>query len=825
MIPSDADGSDPGFAKPDETVDNNRDGTGMEPSSRIEDEARFTTFQGNTVKTDDGLEAEAESKGTGPAKESTTDSMDAGHGSSAQDEDQGTVESEPQAADGDESNANATETMEEPDEQTVHPDAEKDGTAGSEVSSSEVDDSESQGGAVGPVAEALSDASASSPRADKRAVVEGGAAPAGAERDETASGTVKAGKTRAPASTAHPDDLEPGDAPDSATSPAKRDEKGPIESDVGPCEAETDGVEGALVAAVSVGAAAADTAPAEAEEPEEAEGRDSLDAAKEGTTLSAEAGPVEEDEESPAESGTDPAEAEADGAASAVVAAVAGGEGESDTAPAEAEEPEAAGSGRSPDGLEEGETPSSQPGPTEGDEPGPVESDAGLAEAEAEGVASGAVVAAAAAGEAEGDAALHGVVEEEVGETDEPGDLTGEPTPAGVPETADGRGASLDIERRKRRRYLVALLLLLLLLVCVSITFWRYLREPAPLPELLPVPASLNYAPHYLFSVQGLDEPVGVALSPQSDRIYVTETGGERLVKVFDRDGRLQGSFSPPRTGPAERSPVYLAVDDSGRVFVTDRLQHAVFIYDREGSYLDTLLSPELTLSEYVSGQVAGLQPGAALAYNLFESIVYYQRAGGGEQTLPAPDSSDWAPLGIRIDSRGAMLLTDVYGEHHSVRLISGGALPFSFRQNDDLPGATFGSFEKSDGQLLFPNTAVVDSMDRVYVTDGNNGRISVWDRSGEFLFDFGRGAGQDALSLPRGAAMDARDRLHVVDSVDQNVKVYDVSGAEPRFLFAFGEWGFGDGQFNFPNDIALDSTGRLYIADRENNRVQVWSY
>jgi hypothetical protein len=64
-----------------------------------------------------------------------------------------------------------------------------------------------------------------------------------------------------------------------------------------------------------------------------------------------------------------------------------------------------------------------------------------------------------------------------------------------------------------------------------------------------------------------------------------------------------------------------------------------------------------------------------------------------------------------------------------------------------------------------------------------------------------------------------------VVDAVGQDVKVYDVSGPEPDFLFAFGDWGQGDGQFDFPNDITLDDTGRLYIADRENNRIQVWSY
>jgi DNA-binding beta-propeller fold protein YncE len=119
----------------------------------------------------------------------------------------------------------------------------------------------------------------------------------------------------------------------------------------------------------------------------------------------------------------------------------------------------------------------------------------------------------------------------------------------------------------------------------------------------------------------------------------------------------------------------------------------------------------------------------------------------------------------------------------------------------------------------------LMDSQNRLYVAEGNNGRISAWDTDGKFLFEFGEGTGDGALSLPRGAFMDGRDRLHVVDAVGQNIKVYDVSGPEPAFLFTFGDWGLDDGLFNYPNDIVLDQAGRLYIADRENNRIQVWSY
>jgi DNA-binding beta-propeller fold protein YncE len=387
-------------------------------------------------------------------------------------------------------------------------------------------------------------------------------------------------------------------------------------------------------------------------------------------------------------------------------------------------------------------------------------------------------------------------------------------------------------EDRRRLRWMLLLGALLALLAGMAGLMFRYVQQPQPLPDIVPLPVRVSYPPHYVFSIYGVDKPVGVALSDRNGRVYVTESGGERQVKMFERDGGALGAFAPPRTRPAERSPVYLATDGSGRVFVTDRLQHAIFVYDKDGNFLDAILGPNLTLSEYVAKHAGGLQPGDTFAYNQFEQAVHYQRPGEDDKTLPPPDPATWSPLGIRVDGTGRVLLTDVAQQRNLVRELPADVMQAASWQDFNPSQTVFGGSGQGNGQLMFPNAAVADSRGRIYVSDGNNARISVWDGQSNFLFHFGRGTGDSALSLPRGAAIDERgqlidvhDRLYVVDAVGQNVKVFDVSADEPKFLFAFGDWGQGDGQFNYPNDIALDSYGRLYVADRENNRVQVWSY
>ena len=398
-----------------------------------------------------------------------------------------------------------------------------------------------------------------------------------------------------------------------------------------------------------------------------------------------------------------------------------------------------------------------------------------------------------------------------------------EPTPA---EPAALTALDPAAEEARRRKRLIAVLAALLLALCAVVAlFVRYLNRPEPLPELLPVPVEVNYPPHFLFAFYDVNAPLGIALSPDGQRIYVTESEGDRLIKMFDAQGNLIRAFAPPRTTAAERAPVYIAVDAQGRVFVTDRLQHAIFVFDAEGNYLDTILGPDLTLSEYIAKHTGQVPEPGAFAYDIFEDEVHYRTADGDERTLPRPNAPTWAPLGVAFDAQGRLIVTDVTREQHRV-LVFPAADIAATDWTDFAPQVwSFGAFGEAEDQFQFPNMAVVDAQGRFIVSDGNNGRLSVWSATGKWLFLLGAGGGGGGLNLPRGMALDERQRLHVVDAVGQVVRVYDFAADEPTFLFTFGTMGSLKGQFHYPNDIAIDATGRLYITDRANDRVQVWSY
>jgi DNA-binding beta-propeller fold protein YncE len=63
--------------------------------------------------------------------------------------------------------------------------------------------------------------------------------------------------------------------------------------------------------------------------------------------------------------------------------------------------------------------------------------------------------------------------------------------------------------------------------------------------------------------------------------------------------------------------------------------------------------------------------------------------------------------------------------------------------------------------------------------------------------------------------------KIYVLDGVNSQVKVFDEKGA---FLFAFGSKGSAMGQFESPLGLATDSTGKVFVADTGNRRVQVFA-
>lgn len=91
-------------------------------------------------------------------------------------------------------------------------------------------------------------------------------------------------------------------------------------------------------------------------------------------------------------------------------------------------------------------------------------------------------------------------------------------------------------------------------------------------------------APDYFY------QPDDVLVAPNGD-IFISEGhgGANSRVLKFNRDGKFIMSFGSKGSGPSEMDqPHALAMDSRGRLFVGDRQNNRVQIYDQSGKLLDT---------------------------------------------------------------------------------------------------------------------------------------------------------------------------------------------------------------------------------------------
>jgi len=132
------------------------------------------------------------------------------------------------------------------------------------------------------------------------------------------------------------------------------------------------------------------------------------------------------------------------------------------------------------------------------------------------------------------------------------------------------------------------------------------------------------------------------------------------------------------------------------------------------------------------------------------------------------------------------------------------------------------GSSGEEELQFNFPSGMDVDARNRIFVADSNNHRVQCLDSHGKFLFQFGSfGNGNGEFHYPKDVAFQSRlQRILVADSKNNRIQVFDSQG---NFLFCFGTEGKGKGEFDEPAGIATDMNGKMYITDSENDRVQVF--
>jgi sugar lactone lactonase YvrE len=260
----------------------------------------------------------------------------------------------------------------------------------------------------------------------------------------------------------------------------------------------------------------------------------------------------------------------------------------------------------------------------------------------------------------------------------------------------------------------------------------------------------------------------------------------------------------------ALQSPSRVAIDSSGRVFVSDSAACRIAIFDAFGRLLqikDGFAAP-LGIAIDSAGKifVAESQAGRVRIFDSQWNPLGKLGGGDGEFQLPNFIAADPSP--------GSTVVFVSDSKANQIRAYTNGVLAFAF-----------GTQGANAGQFDFP-AGIFATTNELYVVDQINDRVQVFDHAGTYLREFtlvahlAPGMFGNLGGRSQGIVGDAAGRIYVADAFQCLVRIFDTQGT---FLGKIGEIGDGTGQFRSPDGIALDPFNRLFIASRNNRRVEIF--
>ena len=223
------------------------------------------------------------------------------------------------------------------------------------------------------------------------------------------------------------------------------------------------------------------------------------------------------------------------------------------------------------------------------------------------------------------------------------------------------------------------------------------------------------------------------------------------VVTLGDRDYAVERPWGELPVGMQLNGSSNVAVDSRNRIYVYQRSDPPLVIFNEDGSYAGSLASGLIGDAHGITidgnDQIWLIDRDAHVIHALDQAGKVIQSLGvHGRPRFQAPFNH---PADIAIAPDGEIYVADGYGNSRVHHFAADGTLLGSW----GTPGG-------GDGEFTTPHAVALDSLDRVFVADRENNRIQLFDRRGEFLEAWGD------LYHPMDIYVDPAGMIYVTDQI-----------------------------------------------------------
>ncbi|MBK5273640.1 MAG: SMP-30/gluconolactonase/LRE family protein [Desulfuromonadales bacterium] len=258
--------------------------------------------------------------------------------------------------------------------------------------------------------------------------------------------------------------------------------------------------------------------------------------------------------------------------------------------------------------------------------------------------------------------------------------------------------------------------------------------------------------------IKKIGKPYGMAA--RNGKLYICSVSGSQVI-VIDFAKKTYDFLKGNVRGPGQlRSPIGVALDKEGNLYVADTARNDIVVYDAEGNYLKSMGKTSST--EEKKSTTVGVA--------VYGDLVYVLDGRGSE---------------IRVLDRTS-------GEQ--LRTVG------SLRTEADPQNA-----------VAFPTSMTVDPQGFIYVSSLAKSNVMKFDSDGHLIFQFGGATDTPGgFSRPKGIAVDDDGWIYVADAGFSNVQIF--MNDRKGMLGVFGTPGLPAGSLNLPTGIAVSKDNLPYF-------------